>query len=281
MRGPALALLVALAGSFLAGCSQSPAAPAEVVVQSRPTDEVRSNDTVGAEALAAEPKARGHIAGVVVDEAIRPIAGARVKLPGLDLEHTTDRDGGFGFVDLRPGPYFITVDATGYDPAQTVLDVQEDEFTRAKVILTAIPPPEPYHVTQAFDGFADVVTSNAFLAFGFTCGSCVFDFYVDRPGLRALVVEATAEGAVSGDGFQHWLYGDNGSYGDGLSSGSSGVPMRVELRDGDLGSGDHFSLEVYPTAFPAPETSKRFQVFVTAFYNQPPPTGWSIAEGDA
>lgn len=279
MRGAALVLLAAMVGSaVLAGCSQSPNVPAEVVVQSQATDEVHSNGT--ATAAAPEPKTRGHIAGVVVDEAIRPIAGARVKLPGLDLVRTTDRDGSFGFVDLRPGPYFITVNATGYYSAQTVLDVKEDEFTRAKVILTAIPPPEPYHVTQSFDGFADVVADSQFLTFGFTCSSCVFDFYVDRPGLRALVLEATAEGPVTGDGFEHWLYGDNESYGSGLSSGSSGVPMRVELRDGDLGDGDHFSLEVYPTAFPAPETSKRFQVFATAFYNQPPPTGWSLAQGD-
>src|ERR1041385_1349574 len=280
MRGVALVLLVAVtASSLLAGCSRAPDAPAGVVVQSQPTDEVRSNGT----SLAApppEPKTRGHIAGVVVDEAVRPIAGARVKLPGLDLVRTTDRDGSFGFVDLRPGPYFITVNATGYYAAEAVLDVKEDEFPRPKVILTAIPPPEPYHVTQSFDGFADVTDLEP-VTFRFACGSCAFDFYADRPGLRALVLEAAADGAVTGDGFRHWLYGTNGSATEVLSSGASGVPMRVELRDGGLGGGDHFSLEVYPTAFPVPETSKRFQVFATSFYNQPPPTGWSLAGGDS
>jgi hypothetical protein len=141
-----------------------------------------------------------------------------------------------------------------------------------------VPPPEPYHVTQSFDGFADV-TENDVFTFGFTCGSCVFDFYVDRPALRAVVFEAVSDNAVAGDGFQHYLDGTNGTRRESLSSGSTGAPMRLELRDGDLGTGDHFQLDVYPTSFPAPETSKRFQVFVTAFYNEPPPTGWSLAGG--
>jgi hypothetical protein len=214
-----------------------------------------------------------------VDEAIRPIAGARVRLPGLDVERTSDRDGSFGFVDLHPGPYFLTVEAAGYYPAEAVLEVKTEEFTRAKVILAAVPPPEPYHVTQSFDGFADVTDSDLF-TWGFTCSSCSFDFYMDRPALRAVVLEAVPDSAVAGDGFQHWLSGSNGTRSQTFSSGSSGAPMRVELRDGDLGDGDRFRLDVDPTSFPAPETSKRFQVFVTAFYNQPPPTGWSFSGGD-
>lgn len=279
MRGVAFLLsFLLLASSLLAGCSGGPGAPAEVVVESKPQEEVHSNETVAA-VFTPGSKTRGHLAGVVVDEAVRPIAGALVRLPGLDLERRSDRDGSFGFVDLHPGPYFITVNATGYYPAEAVLEVKTEEFTRAKVILTAVPPPEPYHVTQSFDGFADV-TDNDVFTWGFVCGSCSFDFYVDRPALRAVVFEAVPDNAAAGDGFQHWLSGTNGSRSQTLSSGSSEAPMRLELRDGDLGDGDRFQLDVYPTSFPAPETSKGFQVFVTAFYNQPPPTGWSLVRGD-
>src|ERR1041385_3723032 len=109
MRGVALAAAVLVLAAVLAGCSGSPSAPAEVLVQSQPqpgAEEVHSSNGTAAAALAPPPKTRGHIAGVVVDDAIRPIAGAKVKLPGMDLAPTTDRDGAFGFVDLLPGPYY-------------------------------------------------------------------------------------------------------------------------------------------------------------------------------
>ncbi len=285
MRGTALPLaatLLPLLAAVLSGCSGAPSAPAEIVVESKPPEEVRSNDTL-ATVFTPSPKTRGHLAGVVVDEAIRPIAGARVRLPGLDLVRTSDRDGSFGFVDLHPGPYFLTVEAPGYRPAEAVLEVTEEEFTRAKVILTAVPPPEPYHVTQSFDGFAEVTDADPILftfAFGFLCNSCSFDFYVDRPGLKAVVFEAVADGATAGDGFQHFLTGLNGTDRETLSYGQTTAPMRLELKDEDLGTEDHFELDVYPTAFPVPQTSKRFQVYVTAFYNEPPPTGWSLVQGD-
>src|SRR5690242_11814314 len=138
VAGVAVPVALLVAATVLSGCSSAPHAPAEIVVQSQPgpdaPNEVRSNATAAANVDPPKPKTRGHIAGVVVDEAIRPIAGAKVRLPGLDLERTTDRDGAFGFVDLLPGPYYITFNATGYYPAQTVLEVKDDEFTRAKVV---------------------------------------------------------------------------------------------------------------------------------------------------
>src|ERR1041385_7398226 len=109
MRGVALALACLSFLAVLAGCSGSPRAPAEILVQSDPqsgTDEVHSGNGTVPAATAPPPKTRGHIAGVVVDEAIRPIAGAKVRLPGMDLARTTDRDGAFGFVDLLAGPYY-------------------------------------------------------------------------------------------------------------------------------------------------------------------------------
>lgn len=280
MRGVALAAAFLMAATLLAGCSHAPSAPAEVVVHSAPLEsEVRSNDTAGSAAVAPPPpKTRGHIAGVVVDQAIRPVAGAKVHLPGLDLTRTTDRDGAFGFVDLYPGPYFITINATGFYPAEAVLQVKEDEFTRAKVVLSPIPPPEPYHVTQKFDGFADVtaIQGDPFLLTGF-CGTCSFDFYVDRPNLQSVVVEAVMDSGGQQEGFYHELRAyDCCEY---YSQGDGPNPLVQEVKDIDLGKGDRFDLFVQPESFPAPETSRHFEVFVTAFYNQPAPTGWSIVGG--
>lgn len=274
MRG---AVAVLLLSSLLAGCSGAPSVPAEVLIESKPPEEVHSNDTVAA-VFTPSPKTRGHIAGVVVDEAVRPIPGARVVLPGLDLERTTDRDGSFGFVDLHPGPYFITVNATGYFDAEAVLHVGEDEFTRAKVILTAMPPPEPFRVQFNFEGYTDL-TSDPYIGFPF-CNACDFDFYLDRPGLQAIVLEAVYDGTVAeGTGFRYYFYDDEAYYYDG-ASGSTANPMRVEVRDEDLTpEEDHFWLSLEPESL-VPEQSKRFKVFVTAFYNEPPPAGWSFVAGD-
>src|SRR5688500_17265416 len=112
MRGTALLLALPLLAAVLAGCSGSPSSPGEIGVESQPPEAVRSNETMAA-LFTPSPKTRGHLAGVVVDEAIRPIEGAQVRLPGLDLERKSDRDGSFGFVDLHPGPYFLTVNASG------------------------------------------------------------------------------------------------------------------------------------------------------------------------
>lgn len=279
MRGvAAVAAAFLVAAVLLSGCSGSPRAPAEVVVQSqRGPDEVHSSNGTAA-ASVPPPRTRGHIAGVVVDEAVRPIAGAKVRLPGLDLVRTTDRDGAFGFVDLLPGPYYLTVNATGYDPAETVLEVKEDQFTRAKVVLSAVPSPEPYHATQKFEGFADAsAAQDDPFQLGLLCSSCTFDFYIDRPNLKDVVVEAARATVAQGDGFYHELR--NYTTYAYASSGDTGDPLRVEVQDKDLGQGDRFHLVVEPTSFPAPETNVRFTVFVTAFYNQPAPTGWSLVGG--
>lgn len=269
--------LVALA-VLLAGCSGGAASvPDEIIVESAPPEETVTGEGTPVPAVfTPSPKTRGHLAGVVVDQAIRPIEGAIVRLPGLDLERTTDRDGSFGFVDLHPGPYFLTVNASGYYAAEAVLEVDADEFTRAKVILTPIPPPEPYHVTQSFRGFADL--SDSVFGFGFLCGRCDFDFYLDHEGLKSVVLEAVLEGGTESNGFYH----DFGPYeccGSSYSSGEESNPMLVTVRGEDVGQDERYRLDVYPTSFPAPELSRRFDVYVTAFYNEPAPTGWSIVAG--
>jgi hypothetical protein len=287
MRGVArpvlpVLLLSSLLAALLAGCSGGPEAPAEVVIESKPPEEIHSQDeeTPIEAVFTPSPKTRGHIAGVVVDEAIRPIVGAVVHLPGLVLERVNDRDGSFGFVDLHPGPYFITVNATGFYNAEAVLQVDADEFTRAKVILTRIPPPEPYRIMQSFEGFSEV-TADPVFGLSFFCSACDFDFYLDRPGLHTVILEAVFEQSTTGSSFYYDFYSDSSSYSSRIASGSTGNPMRVEVRGEDLpGDDDHFDLRVDPQSFPVPEQSKRFQVFVTAFYNEGPPTGWSFVKGD-
>jgi Carboxypeptidase regulatory-like domain len=267
---PLLALAI-----LLAGCSQGPAAPAEIIVESKPIEEVTSDTPVQA-VFTPSPKSRGHIAGVVVDEAIRPIENATVRLPGLDLERPTDRDGSFGFVDLHPGPYYVLIEREGYYAAEATVEVAADEFTRVKVVLKAIPPPDPYRVMQSWDGYAEVTQMDTlFFVWGLFCTVCEFEAYVDPVGLHDIVLEAVLDSGAASNGFTFRV-----SQGEFYAAGKQGNPMLFQRKVADLDPNeDLFTTYIEPTSFPVPETGKSFQVFLTAFYNEDPPVGWSFVAG--
>lgn len=278
MQGLPVALLSCMLLTALAGCGDAPPkTPAEIVFESKPPQEINSNDT--APTYAPSPKTKGHLAGVVVDQAIRPLKDATIHLPGLDLTETSERDGSFGFVDLYPGPYFITVALDGYYAAEAVVEVHADQFTRVKVILEAIPPPDPYHVTQQFDGFAEL-GGDPFIG-SFYC-RCTFDFYLEQEGLQAVIIEATMSAYSGPPGGTNGFYHDFGPYDccAYYTRGSLPNPLRVEARDVDDASQARYSLRMAPEGFPAPETNKQFTTYVTAFYNELPPVGWSFLNGD-
>jgi hypothetical protein len=63
---------------------------------------------------AAGDPALGTLRGVVVDAAVRPIAGAAVLVQPGGLNGTTGADGLFSFAGLRPGDYSVAVAKDGY-----------------------------------------------------------------------------------------------------------------------------------------------------------------------
>ncbi len=272
---PALLLLA----TALSGCGDgAPKTSAEVVAFSEPVEEVTAEAT---QAPAAEiPKAgtRGHIAGIVVDEAIRPVENVSIRIPGLDFESRTRRDGSFAFADLRPGPYFLTANATGYYPAQVEVDVVEDRFVRVKFVLTSIAPPEPWHEIQKFDGYAEVTEPIVILGGPLLCNACDFEFYAGGEGFRGLTLEAATDAGATD--FFHSLDAVDSS--ETYSSGSAPNPLHRILAAGDAipAEATQYDLYLAPESFPVPQTAVDFEVFVTAWYNQEPPTDWSIVEGD-
>src|SRR5688572_21153311 len=91
------ALLLALA---LPGCSDEPK-----------SDGVADSTDDFGDLGVAPTDTRGILVGVVVDEAIRPIAEAKVALNaggGAPMEKTTDAEGRFAYGDLEPGTYFLS-----------------------------------------------------------------------------------------------------------------------------------------------------------------------------
>jgi hypothetical protein len=146
-----VSILLVLA--FLAGCAQPQAEAPEPIADFDDLDLAATATT-------------GVIRGIVVDEAIRPVANASVTLTPGDRKATSSLGGTFGFEGLEPGTYFLKVERLGYNGTQTsaevVAGVAEPAIT--KILLVANPGTSPYFevlVTEGFMtcGFAVFVTS--------------------------------------------------------------------------------------------------------------------------
>ncbi len=135
-----------LLATALAGCADS--APA----QTAGSEEEAFQELEG-EATATT----GLIRGVVVDEAIVPIAGATIKIKALDLETTSNDMGAFLFSDLEPGTYFMDVSKLGYDKVQAQQKVEAGVAKPpvVRVQLTSDPSSLPFAVPIVWNGFIE------------------------------------------------------------------------------------------------------------------------------
>jgi len=105
----------------------------------------------------------GVIRGVVVDEAVRPLAGVQLSVisQGKTLTTNSTASGGFGFQGLPEGTYFLKAHKLGYHDAQTAADVKAgiSDPPITKVQLTIFPGTKPYFSAQSFKGFIECTSS--------------------------------------------------------------------------------------------------------------------------
>lgn len=137
---PPLAL-VALVVPLLAGCSDGGGGGGE---------------DIDFEALQLEATpTTGVIRGVVVDQAVTPVAGATVALTSTGASTTSDDSGLFGFDGLPGGPHFMTVTKPGYRTTQQSSEVVPGvaEPAIVKVLLVADPSSLPFVVVHSYDGY--------------------------------------------------------------------------------------------------------------------------------
>ena len=186
----------------------------------------------------------GILQGVVVDEAIRPLAGATLTLSGPTAGQTaTAADGLFGFDGLAPGSYFVKVHKAGYFDTQTSTDVvagvKDPKLVRIQ--LLADPTNTPFVEELVWEGFiecgTDVVALCAVPNFGTAtaCGAsqetaCAgnvtndrFDTYADvSPNIDWIQSEMVWESTqTAGENlFLTMRFGDAASYYDGFFNGT-------------------------------------------------------------
>lgn len=102
---------------------------------------------------------KGSILGVVVDQAIVPLEGAKVRLLQTGTETVTNENGEFGFKDLEPGAYFIEVSLKSYTTVQSSTTVEAGVTPKPiRVALEFDPGSVPFWETLVFDGFIQCST---------------------------------------------------------------------------------------------------------------------------
>ncbi|MGB0652661.1 MAG: carboxypeptidase-like regulatory domain-containing protein [Thermoplasmatota archaeon] len=282
MRGPRnLSMAALLLTALLAGCASDGGNPGD-------SFELGDGSTVDLDDVSAR-KGFGAISGVVVDPAIRPVAGAIVTLRSAGINTTTADDGRFAFEDVQPGFHFLDIRGAGYQASQSSVDVLEGGVAKVKVLLEIDASPQPYHTTYKFAAFADATAGIAGWAadlfledLGLSLCKCFFNFSVDQPP-ASFVMEAEWVDSIPGKptGATEYYF-----------SLSSDEPYELEttyvtspalwVMNGSFYPEDArtYSISLYPDDF-WPTYNQQYEVFVTVFYLERHPDGWSFLSGDS
>jgi hypothetical protein len=216
---------------------------------------------------------RGAVSGVVVNEAIFPVPGARVSVRDRTLEATTDEEGRFVFEAMPPGLYTLVVRMDGYGDGLGTINVRSGQVVKSILQVHRLPAVDPYHTTLKFeevyegtDGWVGAIPDHL----------VAFDRHP-----ATVILEAHWDGLVE-TGLQDLLRytAQPESEPDSSEAGAGPNPLRAQF-DADFFPADEYAIRfnVYPS-----ETSlsveSRGEVFLTLFYVDPAPDGWSLVQGD-
>jgi hypothetical protein len=129
------------------------------------------SDVAGGSAEGSADPTLGAIAGVVVDDAVRPVAGANVttRLGEGSANATTDASGLFRIDGLPPGAYVVEVSKPYYASLQQAIDVRAGvEPALAKFQLSFMASAVPYSEIYRFEGLFEC----GFAVPGYATGGC-------------------------------------------------------------------------------------------------------------
>lgn len=266
----ALALAVAAAVA-LAGCGGKDSGANQV----RLGDGTRISLDLPEEQRPASDDIRGAVSGVVVNEAIFPVPGAQVSVRDRDIAATADEDGRFVFEAMAPGLYTLVVRMDGYGDGLGTINVRSGQVVKSILQIHRLPVVDPYHTTLKFEVVKEA--TNAFPLLGPVDEEFLVAFDM-RPA--SVVLEAVWSGLMDGPTAQLQYRVQAESDPEAVESGSSPNPLRVALAADFFPAGEYavrFSVQPDWMALP-PES--RGEVFLTLFYVDAAPDGWSFVEGD-
>jgi hypothetical protein len=228
----------------------------------------------------------GAMAGVVVDEAIRPVPGADVRAEG-HFNVTTDTGGRFVVEGLEPGNYLVHVTADGFLPMQTGVEVTAGDATTVRLLLTRDLSPRPYNFTYHFTGYTKLWLGQKAIedkAPGTTECTCTFEmipdgivktWVLDADGTYTLENPNPNQNVVPAKGTLAWYLTSTEGKG---RSGQGNFPVWMHAK-GDLfdNSTGTYTVRLHGANWPAGEI--HYELYVTAFYVQAPPDDWSFLAG--
>ncbi len=227
------------------------------------------------------------IQGVVVDEALRPVANATVQLMAQEATTTTNAKGGFTFSQLQPGLVTMRASAPGYLPVQASVDLVAGEVATPKLLLPIDASAVPYQELHHWQGFIELSASLATFATDLVLESvlnqslcrCTFVFDVDeQPNayVYEVYLEENLPDGPTGPSEYYWEL--IGSAADGeIESSFDPIPI-YQVIDGSAFPEERTQItaRVTGSAF-WPSLQQEYTLFVTVFYRADPPAGWSAA----
>jgi len=250
-----------------------------------------SPDTSGTDALGSlearevdVAAGSGAIKGIVVDEAIRPLAKATVAIQGQGTR-VTDAIGQFTFTDLKPGVYFLVVNATHYVSTQTSVEVKAGEVATARLQMASSNDPTPYHVVQHFRGNMALYLSFASYALELVVPNsalctCTFNITAND-GAKTFIYEATGNPLTHNPapvyGTIYWEFIGNPQ--DDIRSAHGDFPVyQVFKRDSFANETTSWTVRLTGSQWVHYNTD--FDIYLTTFYYTEAPKDWSFVKGD-
>lgn len=232
----------------------------------------------------------GGIRGVVVDEAIRPVAGAAVTL-GADAEPLRTNEGGLFSADrLEPDTYFLEATALGFLPARVVVEVYAGQVAEVRVLLAADPSPTPFRQTIKFDGHIQASVPlvsyvvDILLVDLLDQSHCACALQVDSGQAETIVFEMvwqpSTPGPAPAEELYYQFYQDDGSNLE-IESDFHPSPVLEHWDRKALWGGTTLFQAHYGGSALWPTINQPFTSFITFWYRTPAPDGWSIAAGDS
>jgi hypothetical protein len=261
-------VLTILIMAMLAGCADD--APAEPTQTGPATQDLQTKSDVGA------------ISGVVVDGAIVTLPDVTVVLMGQGISTITNAEGQFVFEDLAPGTYFLSASGVGYTDAQTSVDVVDGAVAKPRMQMQADMTPQPYKETLDFRGhmvfsdFVAVYVLTDIIGDNDLC-QCSFEL-TSEPGVETMVVDTVWKSSYTrveehdmywdvfgGDGRDSkWIQSEEAWHVAGAGFGADTTEWRFLISSGEQ-----------------PDVEQEFEGYITFWYVQKAPSGWTFLDESA